>query len=190
MVAEYLSDVAVWTGAFWGLSAGASHLIHMRDFEVSIRYFRVLPSHFVRAYAWVAASALVLGGGLVLLPDRALVRLGALALAVTFASFAVGAIAAVRRHDLAKTVACGCVGGYLSADLTPWTWTLPAGISGLLGAGLIAGRLGSVSPLGSVGLAAAAASFVANLLLVLAVEHAGTRARRRTWLAITASRPG
>ncbi len=179
---EWLAQTATAMGAFWGLSAGISHLSRLSEFRRTVGSFRVLPGRFVGLYAYLAVASLLLGGTFILVPAPAIAYLGEALLVFVFVTFSAGSLLAARFQDQSRKVSCGCLGGYLSSDLTPATWILPAGIAATIVVGLALGPPGAAQLLSSEGFPAATVAGALSILMVLVVEAGATWYRRQLWL--------
>ena len=179
---EWLAGTATAMGAFWGLSAGISHLSRLSDFRRTVGSFRVLPDRFVGPYANLAVASLLVGGAAILVPAPPIAYLGGALLVLVFVTFSVGSILAARSQDQSRKVSCGCLGGYLSSDLTPATWILPAGIAATIVVGMALGPLGAAQLISSKGVPAVAVAAALSIALVLVVEAGATYYRRQLWL--------
>ena len=183
MTLQLLAAAGTLMGLGWGMAAGLGHLRQLRDFELTVARFAVLPRRMTRPFAWAAIAALLLGSLLLLIPMRALALAGGALLSATYLLFAVGALAAWWRQRRAMVrISCGCVGGYLAADLTALTWALPAGIGLAVLLGTLTGGIGVGSLRTAAALYGAALSVSLSTLLVLVVEAASTAHRHALWL--------
>ena len=179
---EWLAQTATVMGAFWGLSAGISHLSRLSEFRRTVGSFRVLPHRFVGPYAHLAVASLLLGGAFILVPAPPIAYLGGALLVFVFLTFSAGSLLAARSQDQSRKVSCGCLGGYLSSDLTPATWILPAGIAATIVVGMALGPPGAAQLINSEGFPAVAVSAALSTVLVLVVEAGATWYRRQLWL--------
>ena len=183
MTPQVLAAAGTLMGLGWGLAAGLGHLRQLREFELTVARFAVLPRRLTRPFAQAAVAALLLGSLLLLIPVGALALAGGALLSATYLLFAAGAVAAWWQQRQAMVrISCGCVGGYLAADLTALTWTLPAGIGLAVLLGVLTGGIG----VGSLRLASApygaALAVSLSVLLVLVVEAASTAHRHDLWV--------
>jgi hypothetical protein len=190
MFGAYMKETLIvaawlWTIA-WAISTAAVHGVNYSRFELTITKYGVLPTSHVRIYAVSVILTLAIAGSASAIRRTDFALLSGLAIAIVFASFAVGEAIAYRRMRREPLIAaCGCMGGLLSADLTAISWLLPLGISvGATPLSLQPTFRFAVPDLAT----AVAIDLVAVYLLVSTVTVAAVWKRRGAWLKFMEAR--
>jgi hypothetical protein len=184
-----VSNLGIFTGCAWSAAALWSHGRHFNQYVNTIRSFGVLPDAVTKVYALASLAFLGAGGALMLAPATWAGVAGTVLTAGVFGSFSAGALAGWWLNRTRPGLSCGCLGGYLSADLTGVSWVLPACLAVAVGLRLATGTqplLAGASALESLN--ALAFAVVLSGFAVVIVELGSLQTRRALRVRSVAAR--